>query len=319
MMIARASIVLGIVLAGFLQSQELAAQTESKAVEGATQAAEGSMKKGAEGATQAAEGSQTKAEGTMAKAKMGQGGKVLLHETFDGHDIDSEPEILELERVDQVTVVDGAGKTGSGKAAHFNDADDELGALEYNVGDSELGSMYVEFDAFNNAPATEDEKNVVIFGVGPWYEGQSLVLNSKAKRAFGLEMYQKKFLKLRVGSDIIGQMEYDTAKPYNVKVWANDNDENTMTYKRPDNGEMATLGADSVVAWVNNSLIGELKETGVPMHKEVTEGSAVIGRVGFSSSSTKMGNFLIDNLHVEDPSVKAEAAEAKAAEGSTKK
>jgi len=47
------------------------------------------------------------------------------------------------------------------------------------------------------------------------------------------------------------------------------------------------------------------------MHSDVTKGSAVIGRVGFSSSSTKVADFLIDNLHVEDPSV--------AAEGSAKK
>ena len=140
MTITKACAVLAIVLAGFLQSQELAAQSQSKTVEGAAQAAEGSMKKG-EGAAKAAEGSMKKGEGEMAKAEMGQGGKVLLHETFDKHDIDSSPEILELERVDQVTVVDGGGKAGEGKVAHFNDADEELGAMEYNLGDSELGSM----------------------------------------------------------------------------------------------------------------------------------------------------------------------------------
>ena len=77
-----------------------------------------------------------------------------------------------------------------------------------------------------------------------------------------------------------------------------------------------TLGADSVVAWVNNALIGDLKATGNPMHRQVTEGSAVVGRVGFSSASTKIADFLIDNLHVEDPSAKAEPA---AAEESAKK
>ena len=139
-----------------------------------------------------------------------------------------------------MTVVDGGGKAGSGKVAHFNDSDDELGAMEYNLGDSKLGSMYIEFDAFNNAPAKGDKSSAVIFGVGPWAQGQDLELNSKAKRAFGLELYQQKNLKLRVGDGVIGQMEYDTAKPVNVKIWVNDNDENTMSYKRPDNGEAAT-------------------------------------------------------------------------------
>ena len=309
MTVTKTSIVLGIVLAGFLQSQQLAAQDAAKS-------AAGSMKKEAQGAVQAAEGSAKKTaegsmkkdDGAMAKVEMGQGGKVLLHETFDSHDIGDAPEVSALERVEQVSVIDGAGKAGSGKVAHFNDSDDELGALEYNVGDSELGSMYVEFDAMNNDPAKGDKNSAVIFGVGPWEEGQDLGLNSKAKRAFGLELYQQKNLKLRVGDGVIGQMEYDTAKPVNVKIWVNDNDEKTLTYKRPDNGESAALGADSVVAWINNSLIGELKATGNPMHREITEGSAVIGRVGFSSSSTKVADFLIDNLHVEDPSAKAEAA-----------
>jgi len=184
MNILRAIVVLGIALAGFLQSQELAAQ------------------------------SQTKDAGAM-----GQGGKVYLHETFEDHDVDSAPEISNLERVEQVTVVDGAGKAGSGKVAHYNDSDDELGALEYNLGDSELGSMYVEFDAINNAPDKGDKSSAVVFGVGPWTEGQGLVLNAKAKRAFGFEMYQQKFIKLRVGDGVVAQMEYDSAKPLNVKIW----------------------------------------------------------------------------------------------------
>lgn len=297
MITKKASVVLGFVLVFALQAQELNAQSGSKT--------EGSQ-------TKAAEGSQAKTE----TATKGQGGKVLLHETFESHKIDSSPYVSSLERDEQVTVVDGGGKAGSGKVAHFNDSDDELGAMEYNLGDSKLGSMYIEFDAFNNAPAKGDKSSAVIFAVGPWAQGQDLELNSKAKRAFGLELYQQKNLKLRVGDGVVAAMEYDTAKPCNIKIWVNDNDENAMSYKRPDNGEAASLAADSVVAWVNNALIGELKATGNPMHREVTEGSAGLGRVGFSSASTKVADFLFDNLHVEDPSTPAEPA---AAEGSAKK
>ena len=294
MVIKKASVILGIVLAGFLQSQELAAQSQSKA----------------------ADGSQTKT------AMTGQGGKVLLHETFESHKIDRSPDVSSLERDEQVTVVDGEGKVGSGQVAHFNDSDDEIGALEYNLGDSELGGMYIEFDAMNNAPTKGDKSSAVIFGVGPWTEGQALVLSSKAQRAFGLELYQQKNLKLRVGDNVVAAMKYDAAKPCNVKIWVNDNDENAMSYKRPDNGEAASLGADSVVAWVNNALIGDLKATGNPMHREITEGAAVIGRVGFSSASTKVADFLFDNLHVEDLTAMAKPAAttpAASTEGSSTK
>ena len=120
------------------------------------------------------------------------GGTVYLHETFEEFDVNSVPKIPQLQRVDMVTVVDGSGKVGDGKVARFEDSDDSKGgAMEYNVGESELGSMYIEFDARNNSPEIGGKSSTVIFGVGPWGMGKSLMLNSKSKRAFGFEMYQQ--------------------------------------------------------------------------------------------------------------------------------
>ena len=109
-------------------------------------------------------------------------------------------------------------------------------------------------------------------------------------------MYQQKSLRLRVGDESITRVDYDAAAPFNVKIWANDHDANTFKYKRPDNGETAELGPDSVVVWLNNGLMGDLKASGTPMHKDITEGNAVIGRVGLSSASTKVADFLFDNF-----------------------
>ena len=230
------------------------------------------------------------------------GGTVYLDETFESFDVGDQPKIPMLQRIELVTVADGGGKVGSGMVARFNDSETETGgAMEYNVGDSGASALFIEFDAINNDAAVGDKFSTVIFGVGPWGEGKPLVLNSKAKRAFGFEMYQQKYLKLRIGGDVVGQLKYDPAAAFNVKIWANDSDQNTLSYKRPDNGETATLGADSVVAWVNDALIGDLAAAGAPMNGDVTAGDAVIGRVGFSSSSTKVADFLIDNLHVENP------------------
>jgi acetyl esterase/lipase len=241
-------------------------------------------------------------EAQQSTGAQGQGGTVYLHEDFESFENDGVPQVSQLQRVDKVTVVDGGGKIGSGKVARFDDSDTSMGgAMEYNLGASELGSMYIEFDALNNDPAKGDKSSTVIFGVGPWGAGKGLVLNAKAKRAFGFEMYQQKYLKLRVGNDAVATFKYDTAAPFNVKIWANDNDDNALSYKRPDTGETAALNPDSVVVWVNDALLPKLEATGCPMNNEITSGNAVIGRAGFSSSSTKVSDFLIDNLHIEDP------------------
>ena len=275
-MIIRASLVLGVLIAGVLQNGELAAQPPA-----------------------AAESAETGESTTNAE----KAGIVYLNETFESNETDSEPSAAELQRVKLATVVDGGGKVGSGKVAHYNDDDTEDGgAMEYNVGESALGSMYIEFDALNNDTAKGDKNSAVIFGVGPWEEGRPLTLNAKSKRAFGFEMYQQKTLKLRVGDGNVASVKYDSAAAFNVKIWANDHDGNTLSYKRPDNGETATLNPDSVVVWLNNALMEGLEASGTPMHKDITEGNAVIGRAGFSSASTKIADFLFDNLHIEDPS-----------------
>ena len=282
-MIKRASVVLGIVLAGFLSAGELAAQSAPKTTEGAKETVEGSQAK-------TMEGSGKKMMSATART-------VFLHETFDSFDVGSVPSVDQLQREKLVKVADGGGKVGSGKVAHYNDdSDEDGGAMEYNVGESELSSMYIEFDALNNDTALGDNNSAVIFGVGPWEEGRSLTLNSKSKRAFGFEMYQQKSLRLRVGDESIARVNYDSAAPFNVKIWANDHDGNAFSYKRPDNGETASLKPDSVVVWLNNALMDGLDAAGTPMNKDVTEGNAVIGRAGLSSASTKVANFLFDNL-----------------------
>ena len=209
-------------------------------------------------------------------------------------------------RLEDHGAIDGGGRVGTSKVARFNDSDTSAGgAMEYNLGTSPLSALYVEFDALNNATAKGDKSSTVIFGVGPWGPGKGLVLNAKAKRAFGFEMYQQKYLKLRIGDNTVASVKYDSTKPFNIKIWVNDHDGNTLAYNRPDTGKQATLNPDSVVVWMNDSLFGELKSTGSAMHAKITKGNSVLGRVGFSSSSTKTADFLFDNLYVTDPSTKS--------------
>ncbi len=157
-MIKRANIAL-IVLAGVLSTGDLFAQVPS---------------------------SQSGSSGNDQKAMEAQGSTVFLLETFDNFEVDSVPSVDQLQRSNLVKVADGGGKVGSGKVAHFNDNDTETGgAIEYTVGEAALSNLYIEFDALNNDNAMGDKNSQVIFGVGHWEEGKSLVLNSKSKRAFG--------------------------------------------------------------------------------------------------------------------------------------
>jgi len=322
-MIKKPYVLLGILLTCLLQTGELAAQSgdAEKAMGDAKGMVQDAKEKMAEGGKEMMDGAKEKMMGSGNKegaAGSGSKGVVYLNETFDSQTAGSQPAAPELQRVKLMSVADGGGKVGSGMVAHFNDNDDEAGgAMEYNVGESALGSMYVEFDALNNNTGLGDKNSAVIFGVGPWEEGSSLTLNSKSKRAFGFEMYQQKNLRLRVGDASISKLKYDSAAKFNVKIWANDNDSNTLSYKRPDTGETAELGADSVVVWVNNALMPELQATGVPMHKEVTEGDAVIGRAGLSSASTKVADFLFDNLKIADPTGESKPAAPSAGDSSS--
>jgi len=209
-MIKRASVVLGIAVASVLSAGELVAQSQSapKSVEDAKGMVDGAKEKVMEGAKEMAGGSQKKMMGATA-------GTVFLHESFDSFDVGSSPSADQLQRDKLVAVADGGGKVGSGKVLHYNDNDTEDGgAVEYNVGDSALSSMYIEFDGINNDTALGDKNSAVIFGVGPWEEGRSLCLNSKSKRAFGFEMYQQKNLRLRVGDESVSKVKYDSAAKF---------------------------------------------------------------------------------------------------------
>ena len=60
---------------------------------------------------------------------------------------------------------------------------------------------------------------------------------------------------------------------------------------------------------MDDSLFGKLEATGSKMNGAITEGNAVIGRAGFSSSSTKLADFVIDNLHIEGTSTAEKSSE----------
>jgi hypothetical protein len=233
-----------------------------------------------------------------------------LNETFETDTIGLAPANPSPKAVAQVLTAAGTGLIGTDNVVRFNDTSTTIaGYLEYNVGPSALGGMYVQFDLLNNAPVTSGSAaNPLIFSVGNWNSGTALVLNSASKRSFAVEFNQtgaSSTLKLKSDPTTYLSTTYNMALLQTVKIWVNDNDASTLSYTRPDNSSVGSLGANSFVVWINDSLVGAEMVSGYTMSNVGAggnaSGDATLGRVGFNTTTTVAADFLIDNLSVAEP------------------
>ena len=231
---------------------------------------------------------------------------VYLDETFDTDTIGAVPADPARYTGAQVLTAAGSGLMGADNLAHFNDTGSGGGSLEYNVGGSALGALFVSFDIFNNAAnATGTAANPIIFGIGNWSTSGSTLLGANANRGFGLEFYQtgsSNTVRIRVGGTVAYQGLYDMAAVIKVSVFINDHDTESLGYVVPGgSGATATLGANSAVVYLNDTLVGAEPSIGFVMSTATgsgnTTGNATLGRFGFNSSTTNTPNFLIDNLY----------------------
>lgn len=234
------------------------------------------------------------------------GAVTYINETFEDDTIGATPSDAAQKNVNQVTVAAGSGVIGADNVAHFNDASSSLtGNLEYNVGASAVGGLFVQFDLLNNAPVnTGTAANPIIFGVGPWSTSTGIQLGANGSRTFGLEFSltgSSSTLKLRTNAVAILSTTYTMSALQTVKIWANDNDTSTLSYLRPDNSAPATLGVNSFVVWINDSLVATETDSGYGMNATNSVGDATIGRLGFDSVTATVTDFSIDNLLVSDP------------------
>lgn len=242
---------------------------------------------------------------------------VYVNETFDAETIGSPPSDPAKLVSSQVTVAAGSGAIGADNVAWYNDAGGTVGALEYNVGGSALGSLYVSFDLLNNAPnPTGTAANPLQFAFGNWSTLTSAQLNSSSKRSFNVQINNigaSGTLKLQADTasgvtTTLQSTTYDMSALNTFKVWVNDNDTSTLFYTRPDNSSVATLAANSAVVWLNDALIGTEADSGFAMNNVTagtgnTTGNNTLGRVGFVSTAANLANFLIDNVYIADPVV----------------
>lgn len=241
-----------------------------------------------------------------------------INETFEDDTIGLAPSDPAQKNATQVTVAAGTGVIGTDNVAHFNDINSGVnGVLEYNVGASAVGNLYIQFDLLNNAPnATGTAANPIIFGVGPWSTSSGIQMGANASRALGVEFYQtgsSSTVRVRSNSTALATATYDMLALQTVKIWVNDNDSTTLDYIRPDDSTTATLGANSFVVWINNALVGTETASGLGMNVVgvgSTVGDTTVGRLGFDSTTTTLANFLIDNLLVTDVAVIPEPSSA---------
>lgn len=249
---------------------------------------------------------------------------VYLNETFEDDTIGIAPSDTAQKTAVQVLTAAGSGVIGTDNVAQLNDTSTSGGAsLEYNVGTSALGSMFISFDLFNNAAnATGTAANPIIFGVANWNSSSSTLLGANANRAFGLEFYQtgsSSTVRIRVGSSVAHSGTYDMASSIKVSIFINDSDTGTMNYVMPGTSTTATLNANSAVIYLNDSLIGTETSAGFVMSMDAgsgnTTGDATLGRLGFNSSSTNTPNFFIDNLYASSVSAVPEPSTAAALAG----
>jgi formylglycine-generating enzyme required for sulfatase activity len=217
--------------------------------------------------------------------------------------------------VQQVTNVTANGTSFAGggnvNVANYNDSSSSSGYLEYNVGASPLGNMYISFSLLNNAPSSS---GLLTVGAGNWTDATGAQVTSSSKRSFSIEFNQgagaTDTIKLRNGiqdvqtNNLMYTATYNTAAIQNIQIWANDNDTTPLQYLAPDGSGIQMLYPNSVVIYDNNALIGAETASGFAMSNVNgagnTTGNATLGRVGFYSTTTSHANFLIDNVVISD-------------------
>lgn len=233
---------------------------------------------------------------------------VYLNETFETDTIGSAPSDSAQYRASLTTVAAGNATIGTGgQVANLNDnSSSGASQLEYNVGGSALGSLYVQFDLLNNAPSgTGSGTQPLIFGIGNWSTSTSAVLGASSNRAFGLEfsgLGDSATLKIRVGSSAVFTGTYTMTALQTVKIFINDHDTSTLDYLNPSTGLTSTLNANSAVVFINDSLFSTETSSGFVMSVAGTTGGnttgdTTLGRLGFDTSSTTLNNFLVDNIY----------------------
>ncbi|MBX7211676.1 MAG: putative Ig domain-containing protein [Verrucomicrobiaceae bacterium] len=234
----------------------------------------------------------------------------LLNENFDSYTsaIPTVPvgTTTGIKAVGQTTAVAGISQIGlGGKVAYLNDVGSSSGQLELNAGSVAQTTLAVSFDIYNNATPSASGTQPINVGLLAWNSAVATAGGSSAKRIAGVTFNQFGSLTTPAfsvqGNGTVFTGTYDLSVKQSVKIYANDHDTASINYIGPDS-VYRTLNANSFAVFLNGSFVitSTLNSTATDNAGTLLTGNSNLGRIGFNTSTTNLGSWLIDNVVISD-------------------
>lgn len=208
----------------------------------------------------------------------------------------------------QLTASTGVNAIGSGgKVAWLNDVIAGAGGsgqLELNAGTTPQTTLAVTFEILNNGmPATSQPINI---GLLSWNSAVATAGGSSAKRIAGITFNQSgnattQTYSVQGNGTVSSGLTYDRTARQLVTLYANDHDSNPINYIGPD-AVYRTLNANSFAAFVNGAFVltSTFNSNATDNAGTLLAGNSNLGRIGFNTSTTNTGSWLIDNVVISD-------------------
>ena len=220
-----------------------------------------------------------------------------------------------IKTVAQVSAKAGVTAIGgtSGKVAWLNDIIAGAGGggtLEFNAGSSGQSALAASFEIYNNATPSASGTQPINVSLAAWNSSNnSTAGGSSIKRIVSLEFNQfgsltnpSWYIKNAGSVATAFTGSYSLASKLAVNLFANDHDTNSINYVGPD-GNIRALAVNSCAVFMNGNFIGTYAfQTNATASDGTTllSGNNNLGRLCFNTSTTNLGNWLIDNVIVSD-------------------
>ena len=167
-------------------------------------------------------------------------------------------------------------------------------------------SGYVSFKIKQNVNAAIPVANTLDVGIGNATATTST--STSANRLIGLSFKQtgtsSGIVSVTKGDGVANStansnVAYTASTSFStVRIWFNDSDTTTMPYKDPS-GASQTLAVNSFVVYIGNTLITS-SASGTALAATATGASLNFGKIGFSTGSTVLIDFSIDDIYAAD-------------------
>lgn len=245
----------------------------------------------------------------------------FVSETFEAYTPDVAVPIVSptsvtsgIKTVAQVSTKTGISAIGGtlGKVAWLNDTIAGTGGggtLEFNGGSSGQSALAASFEIFNNATPSITGTQPLNVSLAAWNISSSTAGGSSLKRIVSLEFNQFGSLTTPawyvknagvVATAFTGF--YSVGNKLVVHLFANDHELNPINYVGPD-GNVRTLAVNSFGVFLNSNFIGSYPFQANATASDgatILTGNNNLGRLCFNTSTTNLGNWLIDNVIVSD-------------------